>query len=299
MHEGAPIEPELIQFAVGMARQAGELSRRAFFAPGPSLHRGAALKDDGTEVTQVDLRVEDLLRGELSRQVPQDGIYGEERAPTAGSSGRHWVLDPIDGTFDFARRMPGFTNTITYVDEDGPAIAVVNDSITGTLLYAGRGRGCWVQLDDLSPASRDQTNPIRAQVSGRANVDGARTQMVNPGTWPEQLLFTLHRRVYLRTDSRLVEVADGDADACVIAGFPMSYEDLAPLTIIITEAGGTVTDLHGEPVLDGDGSALVTNGLLHEQFLELLTDLPTSCDVAALRNRLGPNNPREGRSVIK
>src|SRR5690242_7753577 len=113
MSEGAPIEPGLIQFAQDLARQAGELSRQAFFAPGPSLHRGAALKDDGTEVTQVDLRVEDLLRAELGRRVPQDGIYGEERGTTPGSSGRHWVLDPIDGTFYFARRMPGFTNAIT------------------------------------------------------------------------------------------------------------------------------------------------------------------------------------------
>jgi histidinol-phosphatase len=206
------------------------------------------------------------------------------------------VLDPIDGTFYFARRMPGFTNAITCVDEDGPAIAVVNDPITGTLLYAGRGHGCWVQLEDPGSDPRDQIAPIRAHVSGRTDLDGARTQMVNPGTWSDQLLLTLHRRVYLRTDTRLVEVADGDADACVVAGFPMGYEDLAPLTVIISEAGGTVTDLRGGPVLDGDGSALVSNGLLHEQFLELLADLPTSRDFAELSRRLGPNNPRDGRS---
>jgi histidinol-phosphatase len=290
---GAPIEPDLLRFAVDLAQQAGDLSREAFFAPGPSLHRGAAIKDDGTEVTQVDLRVEDLLRERLSRHVPEDGIHGEERGTTDGSSGRHWVLDPIDGTFYFARRMPGFTNAITYVDETGPAIAVVNDPITRTMLYAGRGRGCWIQFTD--PGSGADAL-IRAQVSTRADLDGARTQMVNPGTWSEELLLALHRQVYLRPDSRLVEVADGDADASVIAGFPMGYEDLAPLTVIISEAGGTVTDLQGGPVLDGDGSALVTNGLLHQPFLDLLADLPTARDFDELKRRLGPNNPRDGRS---
>jgi histidinol-phosphatase len=297
MSEGASVHPELIEFAVGLARQAGELSLRAFFDPGPSLHRGAEIKGDGTEVTQIDLRVEDLLREELGRHVPQDGIHGEERGATAGSSGRHWVIDPIDGTFYFARRMPGFANAITYVDEDGPAVAVVNDPLTGTMLYAGRGHGCWVQLDDPGPAPRDRPAPTRARVSSRTALDGARTQMVNPGTWSEELLLTLHRQVYLRTDSRLVEVADGDADAGVIAGFPMGYEDLAPLTVIVTEAGGAVTDLRGGPVLDGDGSALVTNGLLHQQFLDLLADLPTSRDFDDLSRRLGPNNPRGPRSA--
>ncbi len=102
---------------------------------------------------------------------------------------------------------------------------------------------------------------------------------------------------YTCPDTRLVEVVDGDADACVIAGFPMGYEDLAPLTVIVTEAGGTVTDLRGGPVLDGDGSALVTNGLVHEQFLQLLTEVPTSRDFADLSKRVGPNNPREGSAV--
>jgi hypothetical protein len=67
-----------------------------------------------------------------------------------------------------------------------------------------------------------------------------------------------------------VALVTGRADAGVIAGPPMGYEDVAPMPVIVTAAGGRVTDLNGAPVLEGDMSVLVTNGRLHEGFLKLV-----------------------------
>ena len=267
---GPPADPELISFAVDLAQRAGALSRELFYAPA----QNASLKTDGTEVTDADLRVEDLLRGELARRVPADGIHGEEKGVTAGSSGRQWVLDPIDGTYYFARRMAGFTNVITYVDEHGPALAVVHDPITFTTLYAGRGRGCWRQLGDPADPSRVSTEPAR--VSATAHLARARTQMVNPVLWSEDLLAVLHRTVFLHPGSGLVEFATGQTDAMIITGTLQGYEDLAPLPVIVGEAGGRVTDLTGGPVLAGGGDALISNGRLHDDFLDLVRGLTTA-----------------------
>jgi histidinol-phosphatase len=68
----------------------------------------------------------------------------------------------------------------------------------------------------------------------------------------------------------------------VVAGAPMGYEDVAPLPVLVTEAGGRVTDLTGAPVLTGDGSVLATNGLLHDELLALVADIPHGRDWRAL-----------------
>jgi histidinol-phosphatase len=78
------------------------------------------------------------------------------------------------------------------------------------------------------------------------------------------------------------DVAAGTADALVIAGFPMGYEDRAPLPLVVGEAGGRVTDLNGDDVLAGDGSVLASNGLLHDGLLELVAGIPHGRDFRGL-----------------
>jgi histidinol-phosphatase len=257
-----PVDQELLDFAVALAERAGRLAAERFFAGDPHVER----KPDGTEVTEADLAVEELIRGELARHVPDDEVYGEESGTTPGTSGRRWVIDPIDGTYFFARRMPIFSTTIAFEDEHGPAIGVIHEPIARKTVAAGRGRGC---------------GPI-ARVSTRTRLRGARTAMINPGTWSEDLLATLHRTVFLSPVGDTTSLVTGHVDAVVVAGFPMGYEDLAPLPVIVTEAGGRVTDLTGAPVLTGDGTVLATNGLLHDEFLDLLRDVPRDRDWRAL-----------------
>jgi histidinol-phosphatase len=102
-----------------------------------------------------------------------------------------------------------------------------------------------------------------------------RVQLVNPGTWHPELLAALHQNVtitgYL---GGVAGVLTDLLDAVVVAGFPQGYEDLAPLPVILAEAGGVVTDLSGAPVLSGPGTALITTGHLHEELLNLVADLP-------------------------
>ncbi|MET7448989.1 inositol monophosphatase family protein [Streptomyces sp. NPDC005508] len=79
-----------------------------------------------------------------------------------------------------------------------------------------------------------------------------------------------------------VDLVTGRADAVVVAGPPMGYEDVAPMPIVVSEAGGRVTDLGGGPVLEGDMTVLAANGRLHEAILDLVEGLPRSRDLYAL-----------------
>jgi histidinol-phosphatase len=263
------MDQSLLDFAVDLARRAGAFAAERFFAGDVTATR----KPDGTEVTATDLAVEDLIRDALSRHAPDDEVYGEEAGTTAGTSGRRWIIDPIDGTYYFTHRIPLFATMLAYEDEHGPALGVVHEPVARKTVFAGRRLGCWVALDDVVTPAR---------VGDRTRLTGARTAMGNPGTWSEDLLATLHRTVYLSTVGDRAGLVTGGLDAMVVAGFPMGYEDLAPLPVIMSEAGGRVTDLTGAPVLTGDGTVLATNGILHDEFLALLDGVPHARDYKKL-----------------
>ncbi|WP_406293145.1 inositol monophosphatase [Embleya sp. NBC_00888] len=272
--EGPPVDRELLDFVVRVMDRAGRMSVRGFFGE----WRGRR-KADGTDVTDVDVAVEDLIRGELAARVPDDGVYGEEGGASAGSSGRRWVIDPINGTSLFTRRVPLFTNDLAYEDEYGPAVAVINWPMSRQLIVAGRGRGCWLLLGEEPDPARGR----RVRVGERSGLGGARTQMHNPAGWPEELLTALHRRVFLAPSANgVVDLVTGRIDAMVVAGPALGYEDVATLPVIVSEAGGRVTDLDGESVLTGDMTILATNGLLHDDFLELVAGLAHRRDVRDL-----------------
>ncbi|MFF7244347.1 inositol monophosphatase family protein [Embleya sp. NPDC008237] len=272
--DAPPVDHELLDFAVHVIDRAGQMSVRGFFGEWHGRR-----KADGTDVTDVDIAVEDLIRAELALRAPDDGIYGEEGGATTGSSGRRWVIDPINGTSLFTRRAPLFTNDLAYEDEYGPAVAVINWPMSRQLVVAGRGRGCWLLLGEDPGMARGR----RVRVGERSRFGGARTQMHNPAGWPEELLTALHRRVFLTpAASGVADLVTGRIDAMVVAGPPMGYEDVATLPVIVSEAGGRVTDLGGDPVLTGDMTILATNGLLHDDFLEAVAGLARRRDVRDL-----------------
>jgi histidinol-phosphatase len=272
--DAPPVDRELLDFAVRLIARAGRLSARGFFGEWHGRR-----KSDGTEVTDVDLAVEELIRGELARRAPDDGIHGEEGGTSVGSSGRRWVIDPINGTSLFTRRAPLFTNDLAYEDEYGPAVGVINWPMSRQLVVAGRGRGCWLLLGD----EPDLADGRRVRVGERSRLGGARTGAHNPAGWPEELLTALHRRVFLTPGfGGVADLVTGRIDAMVVAGPAMGYEDVATLPVIVVEAGGRVTDLGGHSVLTGDMTILATNGRLHEGFLDLLAGLPRRRDVRDL-----------------
>lgn len=269
------VDRGLLDFAVTTAVAAGDLAADLFHRTGP-----ARLKADGTEVTDADVAVEEFIRAELTRRTPDDAVLGEEAGLTAGTSGRRWVVDPISGTAYFARRMPLFATLLAYEDEHGPAIGVITSPLGRETVFAARGRGCWVR--------QGNGETTRARLSDRSELDGALTLASNQHTFSEELLVALHRRAALvgGIHHPLVHLLTGRVDAVVMTC--QSHDDLAPVPVLLAEAGGAASALDGGPVLEagrlkaGEGTLLAANTALQRQLLSITSGLDATRGPKAL-----------------
>jgi len=265
------VDDDLLTAAVEIADAASRLAAQRFLEGAP-----VQTKADGSPVTAADVEVEAVVRSLIAARFPHDGVAGEELAETPGTTGRRWVIDPINGTAAFARRIPMFNVLLTVEDAEGGAAAVISYPVSQEMFYAARGRGCWHQVGSGPP------QPIT--VSATRQRRGAAVEMVNPATWSTELLMTLHREVLLLPHAKATAgVASGLTDAMIIAGLPMGNEDLAPIPVLVTEAGGRVSDLAGNDVRHGDGTVLASNGHLHDALLELIRHIPHGRDYQALK----------------
>jgi len=252
--EPTPVPLSLVEEATELARRAGELSLRWFRSAGLRVDS----KGDGTPVTEADRAVERFLREEIGRRYPDDGIVGEEEAEQHGVSGRGWIIDPIDGTKAFTRGVPLYANLLAVTDGDGVAVGVINVPAIGELVCAGRGGGCFF-------------NGAAARVSDQASVDGACVTTSGFETWDDAALLRVKASgAALRTwgdGYGYLLVATGRLDAMVDP--VAAVHDLAPMSVIMAEAGGRFSDFRGVDTIAG-GSGVATNGLLHDGLLAVL-----------------------------
>lgn len=223
-------------------------------------------KPDDSPVTDADRLAEDTVRSQLARTRPRDAIVGEERGAT-GHGARQWVIDPIDGTKNFIRGLPVWATLIGLVAEGEVVAGLVSAPALGRRWWAAVGSGAW--------AGKSLTGASRIQVSQVSQLADASLSYASLAAWEKHGLLAgmldLQRRVWR---SR----AYGDfwsycllAEGCVdVAAEPeLALHDMAALVPIVTEAGGTFTDLEGNPGPFG-GSAVVSNGLLHNELLQVL-----------------------------
>jgi len=253
-----PTDPSLVEFAVETAIEAGKLTLEWFATDSLKIDH----KSDGTPVTAADLAAENLIRERIASRFPDDTVIGEEHPDTSGTSGRTWVIDPIDGTKAFTHGVPLYSNLIALIDESGPAVGVINLPALGELVAAGRGLGA-------------THNGRPCQVSQHGQLTDAYVCTSGTGYWPrESLINVLVSDCVLRTWGDAYGyalVATGRAEAMID---PQAYPwDIAPMAVIIPEAGGEFTNVSGQPDWRG-GSGVATNGHLHQPILDLLASDP-------------------------
>lgn len=218
-------------------------------------------KPDRTPVTEVDRAVEEDIRARLGRARPSDAIVGEEFG-SEGSGTRRWVIDPIDGTINFLRGVP-IWGTLLALEVDGEMrVGVASAPALGRRWWAGRGAGAFA-------------DGARIHVSDVRTIDDALLCYTSGPSFDEYGLGEPFRSLAARCWSARgysdfwghVLVAEGSADAMVEP--IVNLWDVAPIQVIVEEAGGRFTDLEGAARSDG-GNALSSNGRLHDEVLEAL-----------------------------
>jgi histidinol-phosphatase len=224
-------------------------------------------KPDLTPVTDADRAVESDLREVLGRERIEDSIVGEEFGGTAAFSGRQWIIDPIDGTKNFVRGVPVWASLIALLDDGIPSVGVVSAPALRRRWWAACVRGAFAAVDGAPTR--------RLSVSSVAQLDSASLSFSSLSGWAQR---GLRDRFIALTDAVWRVRAYGDflsyclvAEGAVdIAAEPeVSVWDLAALDILVREAGGTFTGLDGTAG-PHRGSAVATNGLLHDVVLDAL-----------------------------
>ena len=247
------VAESLLEEAAELARRAGRLTLE-WYSPAVEV----VTKGDGSPVTAADRAAEQLLRDELVERYPDDAIMGEEHGYSGGASGRTWFIDPIDGTQSFIRGVPLFATLLALEDAHGVAVGVIDLPALGETVMAGRGLGCFL-------------NDRAISVGDRSRLEGSVMCTSGYDLIPAGVASRLH-------SSPLILRGWGDAYGyALVAGGRIEAMldpvvkpwDVAPMAVIIPEAGGTFTDCNGEHDFRS-GSGLATNGALHDEILSIV-----------------------------
>ncbi|HEU5323468.1 MAG TPA: inositol monophosphatase family protein [Methylomirabilota bacterium] len=253
------------ELAIELARAAGTLLHEALVGP-----RRIAYKGSPTNlVTEMDARVETLVVDRLLAVYPDDAILAEERGARAGRSGRRWIIDPLDGTTNYAHGLPLYAVSIALEVDGRVQLGVVHDPSRGELFVATRGGGV-------------RCNDARLAVSAATTLD---TSLLATGfpydirdradnNLREYAAFAVRARGVRRLGSAVLYLA------WLAAGrFDGYWElrlgpwDVAAGGLMVEEAGGRLTDLTGEPLELERPRVVASNGHIHEQMLAVLREV--------------------------
>ena len=233
-------------------------------------------KPDNTPVTDADRAVETAIREALATHRQTDGLVGEEFGSDKGTSGRYWVIDPIDGTKNFMRGVPTWATLIALVNVDSFGVEEVVVGIASAPALARRwsaakGHGAYVRfnsgsLDDLSEDLDASSHEKKISVSKVAKLSDASISYSDFVGWGDRLesfqkmLANAWRTRGIGDFWSHMLVAEGAVDVAIEPS--LAVWDMAALDIIVREAGGTFTNTAGQSGPFG-GSGVSTNGLLH------------------------------------
>ena len=257
-----PTYSDDLALALALAANADHISLDRF----QSLDLVVTTKPDRTPVTDADQAVERSIRSGIEAARPNDSILGEEYG-TQGSGSRQWIIDPIDGTANFLRGVPIWGTLISLAIDGVPVVGVVSAPALGKRWWAASGHGAWGQ------SAGEEARALR--VSNVGELADASLSYNSLGGWDDEGrlddLLALHRSVWR---SRAIGdmwaymlLAEGSLD--IVGEFDLKPYDMAALIPIVEEAGGRFTSVAGEPGPWG-GSALATNGLLHDAVLNAI-----------------------------
>jgi len=233
-------------------------------------------KPDNTPVTDADRAVETAIREALATHRHTDGLVGEEFGSDKGTTGRYWVIDPIDGTKNFMRGVPTWATLIALVQVDASGVEEVVVGIASAPALARRwsaakGHGACVRftagnIDELTEEFDAPSSEKKISVSKVGALSDASISYSDFVGWGDRLepfqkmLATAWRTRGIGDFWSHMLVAEGAVDIAIEP--KLAVWDMAALDIIVREAGGTFTNTAGRNGPFG-GSGVSTNGLLH------------------------------------
>src|SRR5580698_9082477 len=255
--------PSYLDTAVEIAREAGALLVKFFERRVPF-----ELKGEFDLVTEADRTSEKLIVERLRSHFPAHGIVAEEGGGHTSSSEFKWYVDPLDGTTNFAHSFPIFNVTLALEQAGEMLVGVVFDPIRQEMFTAERGSGAYLnnrRMRVSAPSRLEESLMCTGFPSRRRHLD------INLHFYHQLAMATHGVR---RTGSAAIDlawVACGRLDA--FWEFGLNPWDMAAGRLLVAEAGGKYSGMHGEPHQLRGADLLVDNGLVHDEILALFADI--------------------------
>lgn len=246
----------MIDVAIDTARLAGQLALKYFKSQPKVLY-----KSDNTPVTRADREAELLIRKIISQKFPDHGIIGEEFEATNPQAQFKWVIDPIDGTKSFIRKLPLWCTLLAVLENDKPIIGIAYYPFANEMFTAQKGKGAFL--------NGKKTKVSKVKQISQATLNHNSLTRIEPRV-PLSNFMDLYKKVQSQRNlgsygySQLLK---GNIDIEIVG--TGGIWDFAAPAILVEEAGGKFTDFSGKFSLTSN-SAIFTNGLLHHQVLKLL-----------------------------
>ena len=231
---------ELLQAAAELAKLAGATAHRYW-----RTDLAVEWKEDGSPVTRADREAERFARGWIAERFPADGILGEEFGVQPGTSGRRWILDPVDGTKSFVRGVPLWGTLVAVAEGEHVLAGAMCFPALDETIAAAPGEGCWHEGSRARVSAIDRLSAATVLATDVAGLQALAGHAAIARTWGDCYGYLL--------------VATGRAE--VMVDLRMGDWDSACLLPIMEEAGGVFTDLKGKRTAFG-GSAIATNEAL-------------------------------------
>ncbi len=246
-----------VDISLDLAHQAGKIQVQA-------IQRQKQLriqrKNDDSPVTEVDVQCEELIRNTLLKHFPTDGFLGEESGRSVGTSGRCWMVDPLDGTRPFIRSIPTFSVLIALMEGDRPILGVIHLPLKNETYWASLNQGARLNQESIHVSKIAKLDTCMGTGFGFLDEEGTNNRS-------KRLLKVMQAWNYN------YGFMDAYSYGCLAAGrLDCSINlldkvwDCAAAACIIKEAGGRWSDLEGGQDLTR-GGVIFSNGLVHDQLL--------------------------------
>lgn len=251
---------EIKSFAVELARQSGTLLREKF-SHAHTIH----YKGDINIVTEADQFSENLIIGAIKHRFPEHGILSEESPAIAGTGKIRWIIDPLDGTTNYAHGYPVFCVSIALESDGKIILGVIYDPMREEMFVATRGEGSYMNDKKIKVSNHDDISKCLLATGFPYDIRESKENNLDYFNWMAKKCQAIRRAGAAALD--LAYLAAGRFD-----GFwelKLKPWDTAAGCLMVEEAGGTVSDLSGNDWTISSPNVLASNGFIHKKMIDI------------------------------
>jgi myo-inositol-1(or 4)-monophosphatase len=217
---------------------------------------------------EADLGAEKIIISIIKDAFPGHGIFAEESGEEDINSDYLWIIDPIDGTINFSRHIEEYCVSIALQHKDKIILGVIYQPALNKTIVAEAGKGAYVNGRKMSVSKTEKMIDCVVATDNSSNIPG---RIANLGTLTELSPLVRHVRLFGSAALAMGRIAQGQIDIYYKSSF--NYWDYAAGIVIVTEAGGIVTDSKGQPISRHSPNVVATNARMHKEALATINKI--------------------------